>query len=59
MSISRTIKRRSEMLKIKRENGRITCPKCHTKLIEKPGYGRVCEECGWAKNINEKGENEA
>ena len=42
----------SNMLrKIKRgmrtKNERTTCPKCHAKLIEKYGYGMVCEECGW------------
>lgn len=30
--------------------GRTTCPKCHSKLLEKPGYGLVCAECGWWKN---------
>lgn len=28
---------------------RITCPKCHAKLIEKTEYGLVCMECGWMK----------
>ena len=55
MSISRSAKRR----KIRQENGRTTCPKCHSKLIEKPGYGRICVECGWVKHKFEKGETEA
>lgn len=44
MSLSRSMKRKKLAGK-----GRTTCPKCHAKLIEKPGYGMVCEECGWWK----------
>lgn len=53
MSLSRSIKRR----KMLRENGRTTCPKCHAKLIEKPGYGTVCAECGWWRKAAAKDEN--
>lgn len=45
MSFARKIKRNIDRAK----NGRRTCPKCHTKLIEKSGYGLVCEYCGWCK----------
>lgn len=48
MSLSRTIKRR----KLLANGRRSTCPKCHAKLIEKPGYGTVCGECGWWKKEN-------
>ena len=46
MSFARKCKRRSSR---NNRQGRTTCPKCHTKLIEKPGYGLVCMECGWMK----------
>ena len=52
MSLSRSIKRR----KMLRENKRTTCPKCHDKLIDKPGYGIVCAECGWWKKEAAKDE---
>lgn len=52
VSISRSIKRR----KMLAEGKRTTCPKCHAKLVEKPGYGTVCAECGWLKK--EKKANE-
>ena len=45
MSISRSIKRK----KMLAEGRRTICPKCHSKLIEKPEYGTVCAECGWWK----------
>lgn len=48
MSIARTMRRQAK-LRIEKENGRITCPKCHDKLVEKPGYGQVCQKCGWEK----------
>ena len=41
MSLSRTISRKD---KPKRK-----CPKCHSKLIDKPGYGLVCPGCGYAR----------
>lgn len=53
MSLSRSIKRR----KMLAQNGRTTCPKCHAKLIEKPGYGAVCAECGCWKKEDGKDEN--
>ncbi len=46
MGIYRKIARRMK----RGNNGRITCPKCHAKLTEKIGYGKVCEMCGWWKN---------
>lgn len=46
MSFTRKLKRRQ--IKDGRQ-GRITCPKCHAKLVEKTGYGLVCMECGWMK----------
>ena len=45
MSFARKIKRNIDRV----NNGRATCPKCHAKLVEKSGYGRVCAECGWWK----------
>lgn len=44
MSFARKLKRKHE-----KKLGRTTCPKCHSKLLEKPGYGLVCAECGWWK----------
>ena len=49
MSLARKIKRSIAHKK----NGRTTCPKCHAKLVEKPGYGIVCAECGWWKKPKE------
>ena len=43
MSIKRKIKRITQ----RKKDGRTTCPKCHSKLVEKAGYGKVCAECGW------------
>lgn len=43
MSITRKIKRNTQ----RKKGERITCPKCHSKLVEKAGYGKVCAECGW------------
>lgn len=43
MSIARKFKRQQE----RKQGNRTTCPKCHSKLTEKPGYGEVCELCGW------------
>lgn len=46
MGFARKCKRRHER---NNRQGRSTCPKCHAKLIEKPGYGLACQECGWTK----------
>ena len=46
MSFSRKCKRLSAR---NSHQDRTTCPKCHAKLIEKPGYGLACQECGWTK----------
>ena len=59
MSLSRSIKRHAKMQKTRQEFGRMFCPKCHEKLIEKPGYGLVCEECGWWKGKAEADRLEA
>lgn len=45
MSFKRKINRQKQF----GAEGRTTCPKCHAKLFEKPGYGKVCAECGWWK----------
>ena len=45
MSFARKIKRQIK----RKEQGRDTCPKCHSKLYDKSGYGKVCAECGWWK----------
>ncbi len=40
MSFARKMKRRNKP--------RTTCPRCHRKLIEKPGYGiLICADCGY------------
>ena len=46
MSFARKCKRLSAR---NSHQDRTTCPKCHAKLIEKAGYGQVCQECGWTK----------
>ena len=45
MRFARKIKRNIDRAR----NGRMTCPKCHAKLVDKSGYGLVCAECGWWK----------
>lgn len=58
MSFARKCKRLSAR---NSHQDRTTCPKCHAKLIEKPGYGLACQECGWTKfeAKDSKGENHA
>lgn len=46
MSFARKCKRRYDR---NNRQCRITCPKCHAKLIEKTVYGLVCMECGWMR----------
>lgn len=49
MSQQRKIRRAMEAAENKRNGVRTHCPKCHAKLVEKPGYGRFCMKCGWTK----------
>lgn len=50
MSVNRTMRRQRAREAKKAKEGRTTCPKCHNRhLVEKPGYGTVCPQCGWAK----------
>lgn len=48
MSLSRAFRRRKMQHK--------SCPKCHKKMVNKPGYGLVCRECGYMKPQNNKEE---
>ena len=48
MSVEREIRRFAERKKRKEEKKRTTCRRCGRKMIDKPGYGLVCVECGWA-----------
>lgn len=58
MSIRRSIKRKARQQDLKLNGMRSTCRRCKSKMIVKPGYGWVCEECGWwpRKQIQAKGE---
>lgn len=47
MSLEREIRRRRMIEGMKASGMRSTCRKCGTKLTIKPGYGQVCEKCGW------------
>ncbi len=47
MSIEREFRRFANRKKRKEERKRTTCRYCKAKLIDKPGYGLVCPECGW------------
>lgn len=47
MSLEREFRRFANRKKPKNEKKRTTCRYCKFKLIEKPGYGLVCPECGW------------
>lgn len=49
MSMQRKIKRAMEAQQRKEAGKRTTCRKCGARMVEKPGYGLVCMECGWAK----------
>lgn len=49
MSMQRKIKRAMEAQQRKEVGKRTTCRKCGARMIEKPGYGQVCIECGWAR----------
>lgn len=40
----RAIKRK---MRTQKTEGRTNCPKCHTNLTVKMGYGKICEKCGW------------
>jgi len=53
MSLSRSIKRKKMLANGERK----TCPKCHAKLIIKPGYGTVCANCGWWKKERQNDEH--
>lgn len=53
MSIEREIRRFANRKKAKEERKRITCKRCKSQLLEKPGYGLVCAECGWEPQKNE------
>lgn len=47
MSFQREVKRRNMRENLKMNGMRSRCRKCGTRMIVKPGYGYVCEECGW------------
>lgn len=49
MSMQRKIKRAMEAQQRKETMKRTTCRRCGAKMVEKPGYGQVCIECGWAR----------
>ena len=48
MSFARKLKRKMAINYVKKEYGRIFCPKCHTKMILKDNVP-VCAHCGWFK----------
>ena len=54
MSIEREIRRFANRKKRKEERKRTTCRHCKGKMIEKPGYGLICPECGWERAIKER-----
>lgn len=58
MSLSRSIKRKALQQDLRMNGMRSTCRHCKAKMIVKPGYGWICEECGWrpSKQIQAKGE---
>lgn len=45
MSIEREIRRFAK--RHQKEKQRTKCRKCGAKMIDKPGYGIICSECGW------------
>lgn len=47
MSVEREFRRFANRKRMKEEGKRTRCKKCKSKLLEKPGYGLVCAECGW------------
>jgi ribosomal protein L37AE/L43A len=49
MSFKRKVKRQATINYIKKQYGRIFCPKCHEKLVLKDETILVCEHCGWFK----------
>ena len=54
MSIEREIRRFAKRKERKAEKKRTTCRRCKSKMIEKPGYGMVCMECGWRPEREEE-----
>lgn len=58
MSLARSVKRKKFQQDLKLNGIRSTCRKCKARMTFKPGYGCVCEECGWwpSKQIRAKGE---
>ena len=54
MSQQRKIKRAMEARQRKETRKRTTCRKCGARMIEKPGYGVVCGECGWMRPVKEE-----
>lgn len=59
MSIEREFRRFANRKRMKEERKRTTCRHCKNKLLEKPGYGLVCPECGWMKQESAGGEDNA
>ena len=52
MSVEREIRRFANRKKAKEERKRTTCKRCKSQMLEKPGYGLVCAECGWEPRKN-------
>ena len=47
MSIERQFRRRALQANMRANGMRSTCRKCKEKMVCKPGYGWVCQACGW------------
>lgn len=54
MSMQRKIKRAMEAQQQKETRKRTRCRNCGSRLVEKPGYGWVCMDCGWEQKPKEE-----
>ena len=47
MSLAREIRSRAALKNEKANGMRRTCRHCKSRMLGKPGYGWICQECGW------------